>query len=53
MDVTIIPTSQVIELHNAEHFAKQFQYGCQLFRFYSSIILVIVGKKLSFLIDLI
>ncbi|CAF1362491.1 unnamed protein product [Rotaria sordida] len=43
MNTTIESTTVLINIPDTDNFAKQFKHGCQLFRFYSSIILVIVG----------
>ncbi|CAF4399569.1 unnamed protein product, partial [Rotaria sp. Silwood2] len=43
MNTTIEPTKILINNPDTDSFAIQLKHGCQLFRFYSSIILVIVG----------
>jgi hypothetical protein len=50
MNTTIELTSLqnlFIKRSNSDNFGKQLKHVCQLFRFYSSVILVIVGKKFS------
>jgi len=45
MDTTIDPTSLLTKRTNPDHFGKQLKDACISFRFYSSIILVVVGKE--------
>ncbi len=42
MDTT---TSLLTQRTNPDNFGTQLKEACQLFRFYSSIILVVVGKE--------
>lgn len=44
MNTTTRPTSLSTETQITDDFAHKIRHGCQLFRFYASIILVIVGK---------
>ncbi len=45
MDTTIDPASLLTKRTNPDHFGNRLRDACQLFRFYSSIILVVVGKE--------
>jgi hypothetical protein len=48
MNTTIDPLSYLIKRSDTDNFGDQLRKACQLFRFYSSVILVIVGKKKNF-----
>lgn len=45
MNTTIESTSLLMNPSNSDNFAIQLRNACQLFRFYSSIILVVVGRE--------
>jgi sensor histidine kinase YesM len=46
MNSTIEPISYLIKRSDTDNFGEQLKNACKLFRFYSSVILVIVGKKI-------